>query len=78
MGSKLAHLSEAPFSEKLAEAVILSFCPPGGIVVDPFCGSGTALAVAKRHGRKSIGIDIRESQIELSRRRVAEVIGENT
>jgi tRNA/tmRNA/rRNA uracil-C5-methylase (TrmA/RlmC/RlmD family) len=76
MGSQLAHENEAPFPEKLAEAFVLSFCPPGGVVLDPFCGSGTTLAVAAWNGRKSIGIDVRESQIDLSRRRIAEVLGE--
>lgn len=70
MGSKLAHENEAPFPEKLAEAFILSFCPPGGTVLDPFCGSGTTMAVAKRHGRSSIGIDIRDTQVNLSLRRL--------
>jgi DNA modification methylase len=70
MGSRLAHANEAPFPEKLPERCILSFCRPGGTVFDPFCGSGTTLAVAVRHGRNAIGIDIRESQIELSRRRL--------
>lgn len=74
IGSKLAHENEAPFPEALAERFIRSFCPPGGIVLDPFCGSGTTLAVAERWGRKWCGIDCRENQIELSRRRVAEVI----
>ena len=71
MGSKLAHENEAPFPEKLAEAFVLSFCPPGGTVMDPFCGSGTTLAVAKKHGRNAIGIDIRASQGELTGRRLA-------
>lgn len=73
MGSRLAHENEAPYCEKLAEFVIASYCPPGGTVLDPFCGSGTTLAVAKRLGRNSVGIDIRESQVELSSRRLAEV-----
>lgn len=75
MGSLLAHENEAPFPETLAEAFILSFCPKGGTVLDCFCGSGTTLAVAKRNGRNAIGIDVRESQVELSRRRVSEVAG---
>lgn len=74
MGSKLVHENEAPFPESLAEVFIKSFCPPNGIVLDPFCGSGTTLAVAKKLGRKSIGIDVRDSQIELSSRRLAEVV----
>jgi len=72
MGSKLAHENEAPFPEALAEVFIRSFCPPGGIVFDGFCGSGTTLAVAVKNDRMAVGMDIRESQIELSRRRVAE------
>lgn len=73
MGSKLSHENEAPFPESLAERFVLSLCPPGGIVLDPFCGSGTTLAVAKRYGRDGIGIDVRESQIELTRRRLETV-----
>lgn len=74
MGSMLAHENEAPFPEKLAEAFILSFCPEGGIVLDCFCGSGTTSAVAAKTGRRSIGIDVRDSQIELSRRRIDEAL----
>lgn len=73
MGSKLCHENEAPFPEKLAEFFVKSFCPEGGTVLDPFCGSGTTLAVASRCNRNGIGIDIRESQIELSQRRLDEV-----
>jgi len=71
MGSRLCHENEAPFPESLAEFFVRSFCPPGGTVLDPFCGSGTTLAVAKMHGRHAIGIDVRESQVRLSERRLA-------
>lgn len=73
MGSKLAHENEAPFPEKLAEFFVRSFCPPNGTVYDAFCGSGTTGAVALRTGRNFIGTDVRESQIELTKRRLAEV-----
>lgn len=72
LGSKLAHLNEAPFPELLVEPFIRSFCPPGGIVLDPFCGSGTTLAVATRLGRSSIGIDLRKDQTALTRKRIKE------
>lgn len=72
MGSSLAHENEAPFPERLAEVFIASFCPPGGTVLDCFAGSGTTLSVAHRLGRNSLGIDIRQSQVDLSHRRVAE------
>jgi DNA modification methylase len=72
MGSPLSHENEAPFPEKLAEAFVLSFCPPGGCVLDPFAGSGTTAAVAEKNGREWIAIDIRESQTELTARRISQ------
>lgn len=73
MGSSLAAANEAPFPESLAEFFIRSFCPPGGIVLDPFSGSGTTVAVALKNGREGIGVDIRQSQIDLTTRRIQEV-----
>jgi hypothetical protein len=75
MGSDLAHGNEAPFPERLAEQFIKCFCPPSGIVLDPFCGSGTTLAVAVKNGRQFIGIDQRQSQVDLSLERVKEARG---
>lgn len=73
LGSKLAHLNEAPYPEKLVEPFVKACCPVGGTVLDPFMGSGTSLAVAAKFGRKGIGIDLRESQVELTNRRLEEV-----
>lgn len=70
MGSQFAHKNEAPFPEKLAERYVRSYCPPGGIVLDCFCGSGTTLAVAKKCGRHFIGIDNRKSQINICHKRL--------
>jgi len=75
MGSKLAHKNEAPFSERVPEVLIATYCPPGGTVLDPFCGSGTTGAAAVKLGRKFVGIENRESQIELTRVRIAEAQG---
>jgi hypothetical protein len=72
MGSTLCHNGEAPFPEHLAEFFILSFCPPGGTVVDCFAGSGTTLAMAKKHGRNALGCDIRQSQVDLTMKRLSE------
>lgn len=72
MGSPLACENEAPFPEKLVEPFIKALCPPGGTVYDPFCGSGTTMAVAERHGRRGIGSDLRMSQCELTRRRLVD------
>ncbi len=70
MGDPLAHENEAPFPEALAEFFIQSFCPPDGIVLDPFSGSGTTVAVARKQGRRGIGIDVRESQMKLAANRL--------
>lgn len=70
MGSELAHLNEAPYPEALCEFFIRSFCPPGGLVVDPFSGSGTTLAVAVAEGRRGLACDLRQSQVDLGRRRL--------
>jgi hypothetical protein len=72
LGDKAAHSNEAPFPERIPEFLIRSFCPPSGIVLDPFLGSGTSAKVAAALNRRYIGIDCRESQIELSKRRLAE------
>lgn len=69
LGDDLAHENEAPFPEKLADFFIRSFAKPGGIVLDPFSGSGTTACVAAKLGRLGIGIDIRESQKLLGTRR---------
>jgi hypothetical protein len=73
MGHKLAHENEAPFPEKLAAFFVRSLCPPGGLVLDPFSGSGTTVAVATKYGRRGLGLDLRESQARLGRQRCAEV-----
>lgn len=46
-------------------------CPPGGIVLDCFAGSGTTLAVAVKNGRRAIGCDVREEMRDLARKRVS-------
>lgn len=60
IGSELAHANEAPFPEDLVRPFIQCFCPPDGLVLDCFAGSGTTAAVAARLGRNSISIDVRD------------------
>lgn len=52
--------------EALLERIVLGSSRPGDLVLDPFCGSGTTLAVARRHGRMAIGIDASASAIEIA------------
>ena len=73
MGHELANENEAPFPLKLAAFFVKSFCPPGGVVADCFSGSGTTCHAAVESGRRFVGCDIRESQVELCKRRLATV-----
>lgn len=73
MGHQLAHENEAPYPQKLAEWFIRGWCRPGGIVLDPFSGSGTTVAAAVALGRHGIGCDLRFNQCELGRKRCGEV-----
>ncbi len=52
------HLHKARFSDDLVRIPILSTTPEYGVVLDPFAGSGTSLLFARRHGYRSIGIDL--------------------
>lgn len=70
LGSNISHENDAPYPEKIPDFLIRSCCPPGGIVFDPFMGSGTTIAVAIKTGRKFIGCDLRESQVKLTKRRI--------
>jgi hypothetical protein len=72
MGDEICHENEAPFPERLAEFFVRSCCPEGGWCLDPFSGSGTTAAVCQRWGRNCIGVDLRESQTELGRRRTSQ------
>ena len=63
----------AMFPEKLIEPCILAGSPVGGIVLDPFFGSGTTGAVAKRLGRGYIGIDINSQYCEAAQKRIDSV-----
>lgn len=54
----------ATFPEELVRPRILSSCPPGGVVLDPFCGTGRALAVAVESGRHAIGFDISPTYVD--------------
>jgi hypothetical protein len=74
MGHPAAHENEAPFPLKLAEHVVRTYCQPGGIVLDPFYGSGTTGHAAVLLDRQFIGIDIRSGHIAITEERIAEVV----
>ncbi|NLI14374.1 MAG: site-specific DNA-methyltransferase [Peptococcaceae bacterium] len=56
----------AAFPVDLCRIPLLATCPEGGIVLDPFCGTGSALVAAQILNRKSIGVDISEKYLEIA------------
>lgn len=64
----------APYPADLCRIPILATCPPGGVVLDPFCGTGTTLAVAKALNRSAIGVDISPSYASLTKQRLADLL----
>ena len=63
----------AVFPPDLIEPCILAGSPPGGIVLDPFFGSGTTGVVAAKHGRQWIGIELNPEYIQISRERLGNI-----
>jgi DNA modification methylase len=59
----------APYPEDLCKIPILATCPEEGIVLDPFCGTGTTNMAAFHFGRKSIGIDRSDEYLAIARAR---------
>jgi DNA modification methylase len=59
----------APYPEDLCRIPILATCPAGGVVLDPFAGTGTTNLVAFRLGRKSVGIDVSSEYIAAAQER---------
>lgn len=60
----------AAFPPKLAETCILAGCPVGGVVLDPFLGSGTTAAAAKQLDRHYIGIELNPDYCTLAEKRI--------
>lgn len=58
--------------QKLLDRIVRASSRPNGLVVDPFCGSGSTLVAAARAGRRFVGSDIGELAIRTTRRRLDE------
>jgi DNA modification methylase len=65
---RLGYPTQKP--EALLNRIISVSSSPGDVVLDPFCGCGTTVAVAERLGRKWLGIDISPTAMEIMRRRL--------
>jgi site-specific DNA-methyltransferase (adenine-specific) len=59
----------APYPEELCYIPIVTTCPSDGIVLDPFCGTGTTLVVATMLGRQAVGIDQSHTYLMVARDR---------
>ncbi len=59
----------------LLRLLVGACCPPGGLVLDPCCGSGTTLHAAVASGRRAAGCDVNPDAIEIARRRLEALEG---
>ena len=60
----------ATYPEALCERPILASCPEGGLVLDPFMGSGTTAVVAQRLGRHFVGVELSPAYARMARARI--------
>lgn len=66
--NKEAHFATYP--PELVSNCILAGCPEGGVVLDPFIGSGTTGIVANKLGRHYVGIELNPEYVKLAERRI--------
>ena len=69
------HPTQKPIS--LYKRLVKMFSNEGDIVLDPFCGSGTIFVAAIELNRNCYGIELNENFVEISRKRVEELINKN-
>ena len=72
---RLGYPTQKP--EALLERIIRASSNEGDVVLDPFCGCGTAIAVAERLGRSWIGVDITHLAISLMKGRLRDTFGKD-
>lgn len=65
-----AYRHAAPFPEALVERCLACGCKKGGLVLDPYAGSGTTLKVAVQRGSPAIGFDLNPKYCRLTQRRI--------
>lgn len=73
VGREKGNEHPAPMPLALAGFLVRLGCPPGGLVLDPFAGSGTTILAARNHGRRGVGIDLSRDYLELAARRLQQL-----
>lgn len=64
----------APYPVDLCRIPLLATCPKDGLVLDPFCGTGTTMVAARDHHVKSVGIDVSRRYLELAQERTRSLL----
>jgi DNA modification methylase len=72
---RLGYPTQKP--EALLERIVAASSDKGGLVLDPFCGCGTAISVAQKLSRRWIGIDITHLAVGLIKQRLADAFGDS-
>lgn len=68
----------AVFPKELCETPIKATCPPDGLVLDPFCGTGTTLISALELNRRAIGIDTSKEYLAVAQNRISHLLNSRT
>ena len=74
--SKVKHY--ASYNETLITKPILAGCPEGGIIYDPFMGTGSTAEAAIKHGRKFIGSEMSKEYCEIAEKRLQPLLAQQT
>lgn len=70
---RAVHPTQKPVG--IVDPLIVNACPPGGLILDPFSGSGTTGVAAQMLGRSFVGVEAREDYAAISRSRIANEAG---
>jgi DNA modification methylase len=63
----------AMYPQKLVLQCLLCGCPEGGVVLDPFLGSGVTAIVARKNNRHFVGCELNHEYVKMAKRRINEV-----